>query len=251
MADWTALPVGIVIATLATLVGIGGGILWTPYLIFVAGLDPGTAVMTSLVIQVAGMGSGGLAAIQRGKTDPHVAGYIAAAAAPGVAAGVWLTSVIEPASLVFLLGVACMAAAFVFVFAREEYDFMPVRRVDAKALAPYLWIPPLLSVLTGLLSVGIGDFLVPVLRNRLGMKMDAAIGACLAVMSVNAALAAVLSLVAGQWFDVSLTCWAIGGVLVGGQIGPRIAGRISDQSLKEVFIYGLSLVGIHVLFNAW
>jgi len=41
------------------------------------------------------------------------------------------------------------------------------------------------------------------------------------------------------------------GALAGGQIGPRLAGKISDQTLKEIFTYGLSLVGIHVLFNAW
>ncbi len=28
--NWTALPVDIVIASLATMVGLGGGILWTP-----------------------------------------------------------------------------------------------------------------------------------------------------------------------------------------------------------------------------
>jgi hypothetical protein len=49
---------------------------------------------------------------------------------------------------------------------------------------------------------------------------------------------------------MGIVVWALFGVLIGGQIGPRLAGVIPDQTLKEIFIYGLSLVGIHILFNA-
>jgi uncharacterized membrane protein YfcA len=248
--EWTALPVGVVIATLATMVGLGGGILWAPYLIFVAGMEPSEAVFTSLVIQIAGMGSGGFTALLRRKTDPRLALLLAAASFPGVAAGVWLQGIIEPESLVFILGVFCLATALVFVSAREDYGFVPAREVALRSVRPYLWIPPILSVLTGLLSIGVGDFLVPVLRNRLGMKMDAAIGACLILMAINALAAASLHILAGEWFRSNLVIWGIFGVLIGGQVGPRLADRVPDQTLKEIFIYGLSLVGIHILFNA-
>jgi hypothetical protein len=138
----------------------------------------------------------------------------------------------------------------VFVTAREEFEFIPTGEVSFRAAAPYAWLPPALSILTGLLSIGIGDFLVPILRNRLGMKMDAAIGCCLIVMSFNAALASTLYILGGQSFPGTYVCWAMAGVVIGGQLGPRVAAKIPDQTLKEIFIYGLSLVGVHVLFNA-
>jgi len=248
--DWTALPVGVVIATLATMVGLGGGILWAPYLIFVTGMQPADAVFTSLVIQIVGMGSGGISALRRKKTDPRLSLVLAAASFPGVAVGVWLQGIIQPESLVFILGASCLATALVFVAAREDYGFMPAREIALRSVVPYLWIPPILSVLTGLLSIGVGDFLVPILRNRLGMKMDAAIGACLILMSINALVATSLHALAGEWFRSNLVLWAAIGVLIGGQIGPRLADRVPDQTLKEIFIYGLSLAGIHILFNA-
>lgn len=247
----TALPVGVVIATLATAVGIGGGILWTPYLIVVVGLGPSEAVLTSLLIQVAGMGSGAYSSIRRGRVSLSVAVALALAGIPGIAVGVWLGQAVNQESVVFILGGASLATAMVFAFAREEYSFTPHETVELKALARYLWAPPLLSVLTGLLSIGVGDFLVPLLRSRLGMKMESAIGVCLAVMSVNAAMAAGLRLWSGDWFPPRLVFFAVIGVIVGGQIGPRLAGRLPDQTLKELFIYGLSLVGIHLTFNAW
>lgn len=249
MEDWAALPVGMAIATLATMVGIGGGILWTPYLIFVAGLNPAQAVLTSLLIQIVGMGSGGIVAVRRQTADLRLALLVAVAGIPGLACGVWLKEVIEPESLVFLLGVACMATALVFVAAREEYDFHPRDTVPVRSMVRNLWIPPLLSVLTGLLSIGVGDFLVPIFRARLDLKMEAAIGASLIIMSINAAVASGLHLLTGEQFPAALVCWGAVGVLMGGQIGPRIANRIADQTLKEIFIYGLALVGIHILFN--
>jgi uncharacterized membrane protein YfcA len=246
-----AFPVGITIATLATMVGLGGGVLWVPYLVFVGGLEPSVAILTSLVIQTAGMGSGGLTTIWQKKTDIRLALLLAVCALPGVGLGVWLQKVIDAQCLVFLMGLACLACGLVFVIAREDHHFHPTREVPLNAVIPYLWTAPTLSVITGLLSVGVGDFLVPVLRNRLSMRMGAAIGACLVVMSVNAVVAFTMHMLAGGSFSHGTALFGAAGALIGGQIGPRIADKVPDQTLKEVFIYGLSLIGIHVLFNAW
>jgi uncharacterized membrane protein YfcA len=108
----------------------------------------------------------------------------------------------------------------------------------------------LFAILTGFLSMGVGDFYVPILRNRLRMSMESAMGACLILMAMNAALAAALYILIGERFATNIVLWAIPGVLLGGQVGPRLAGRIPDQTLKEIFIYGLSIAGIHMMFNA-
>jgi uncharacterized membrane protein YfcA len=248
MDSWTALPVGFVIATLATLVGIGGGILWMPYLIFGAHLNPAQAIATSLIIQVGGMGSGSIAIVKAKKTDLRLALLLAAGAFPGVPLGVWISRFVPADSVVFILGVACLVIGLVFVYAQEESAGDP-KPVSLRQTAPFLWLATLFSIMTGFISMGIGDFLVPILRNRLRMSMESAMGACLIVMAMNAALAAALHMMIGERFATSLVFWAIPGVLLGGQVGPRLAGRIPDQTLKEIFIYGLSLAGIHMMFN--
>jgi uncharacterized protein len=247
--DWIALPAGFVIATLATLVGFGGGILWMPFLILVSHLEPTQAVVTSLVIQVGGMGSGSVAVIRAKKADLRLSFWLAACAFLGVPIGVWLCKVVSADSIVFLLGALSLALALVFVYARDDYDDAAVRSVSLKQTAPYLWLSTVFAVLTGLLSMGVGDFLVPILRNRLRLNMESAMAACLIVMAMNAALAAILHLMIGETFATGLVLWAIPGVIIGGQVGPRLAGRIPDQTLKEIFIYGLSLAGIHMMFN--
>ncbi len=119
---WTALPAGFVIATLATLVGIGGGILWMPYLIFLAHLSPAQAIVTSLIIQVGGMGSGSIAVIRAKKTDLRFSLFLAVCAFPGVPVGVWISRFVPADSIVFILGVACLIIGLVFVYTQEEPD---------------------------------------------------------------------------------------------------------------------------------
>jgi uncharacterized protein len=247
--EWAALPAGFMISTLATLAGFGGGILWMPYLILVAGLDPGQAVVTSLVIQVAGMGSGAAAVIRARKADLRLSAYLSACAFVGVPIGVWLTDRLSGDWLIFLLGVMSMALALVFVYMQDGPENSFETKVSFRQTAPYLWLSTVFAVLTGLLSMGVGDFLVPILRNRLRLSMEAAMAACLVVMAANAALAAGLHIAKGETFATGLALWAIPGVILGGQIGPRLAGRIPDQTLKEIFIYGLSLAGIHMMFT--
>jgi uncharacterized membrane protein YfcA len=220
-----------------------------PYLILVARLDPTQAVVTSLMIQVAGMGSGSVAVIRTRKADLRLALYLSLSAFLGIPVGVWLSRIVSADSMVFLLGVFSLAVALVFVYTQDDLDDSVVKRVSLRQTGPYLWLAAFFSVLTGLLSMGVGDFLVPILRNRLRLCMEAAMASCLIVMAINAALATILHITIGETFATGLVLWAIPGVLLGGQVGPRLAGRISEERLKEIFIYGLSLAGIHMIFN--
>jgi uncharacterized protein len=249
IGEWLALPTGFIIATLVTLVGFGGGILWMPYLLLVAGLEPSQAVTTSLMIQVGGMGSGSVAVIRAKKADLRLAFYLSASALFGIPVGVWLSKVIPSGSILFLLGVISLVMALVFVYTHEESTSAATGQIDLRRTMPYLGLSTVFAVLTGLLSMGVGDFLVPILRNRLRLSMETAMGSCLIVMAVSAAFAAALHLVIGDLFALRVVLWAIPGVILGGQIGPRLAGRIPDQTLKEIFIFALSLAGIHMMFN--
>lgn len=74
-------------------------------------------------------------------------------------------------------------------------------------------------------------------------------GACLIVTAANAALAATLHIAVENRFATGLVLCAIPVVLLGGQVGLRLAGRIPDHTLKEIFFFGLLLAGIHVMFD--
>jgi uncharacterized membrane protein YfcA len=41
----------------------------------------------------------------------------------------------------------------------------------------------------------------------------------------------------------------IPGVVIGGQIGPRLVQKIDEELLKEIFIFLLTLIGCHLVYN--
>ena len=44
--------------------------------------------------------------------------------------------------------------------------------------------------------------------------------------------------------------WGALGAVVGGQIGPRVAVKVNERLLDETFVYLMTLVGIHLIFQA-
>jgi hypothetical protein len=67
-----------------------------------------------------------------------------------------------------------------------------------------LWLSAVVTILTSLVSRGIGDYFVNILCNRRRLNMEAAMGACLMVTAANAALAATLHIAVGNRFATGL-----------------------------------------------
>jgi len=61
----------------------------------------------------------------------------------------------------------------------------------------------------------------------------------------------VAHLLMGGRAEPAVILWALPGVILGGQIGPRITTRINERLLKEIFIFLLTLLGIHLIYNAY
>jgi uncharacterized membrane protein YfcA len=248
---WLAFPTGILIAAVVSAVGIGGGILWMPFLMLILHLEPEASVMTSLVIQTAGMGSGSLAYARRTLVDYRLTAALLAATVPGLVLGAWITQRIHPGQLELALGLLTMLTAIWFVSTPRRYGDQGRPRIALKAARPYMGWVSLMSVASGMLSVSIGEWLVPVLRSKMALRMRTAVATSIATIFGTCILGAVLHGLLGSRPHWPAVAWAVPGVLIGGQIGPRLAERINERVLKEVFIFLLTLIGIHLIYNAF
>lgn len=249
--SWLALPVGIIIASVASTVGIGGGILWMPFLMILFQLKPGTAVVTSLLIQTAGMGSGTMAYWQKRQIDTRLMLFLLAFTVPGIAIGALMTRILSPVYLELILGVLTLSTALIFVSANQRYDDKGKRRSEIKTASRFGWAFSTMAIASGMLSISIGEWLVPLMRSKLSLKMSVAVATSVATIFGVCILGAVLHLVLGGRADLGILIWAIPGVVIGGQIGPRIAEGINDRILKEIFIFLLTLIGIHLIYNSY
>lgn len=113
------------------------------------------------------------------------------------------------------------------------------------------------ALLTGLLSVGIGEVTMPQLakRNRVPIPVAAATSVLVVIITVAltsfthiAALIKGGGLAAVPWHLVAYTVPA---VVIGGQIGPRMQGRVAHKTMERIIGSLFLLIAIAMLFVAY
>ncbi|MGB9711961.1 MAG: sulfite exporter TauE/SafE family protein [Dissulfurimicrobium sp.] len=248
---WSALPTGICIATIVMLVGFGGGVLWMPFLLVVMHAAPDTAIITSLLIQTAGTGSGSIAFIRQKKTDNRLALVMFCIAVPGILFGALLAHYIILSHIEMIIGLISLATALLFVTSNCKYTDEGVERVELKKAFKHLWIPVVMSIATGMLTLNVAEWLVPSMREKMGLKVSNAIATCVLLTCGECIVGMLIHGKLGARPDHGIASWAIPGVIIGGQIGPLLAKQIDERMLKEIFIFFLTLIGIHLVYSSY
>ena len=112
------------------------------------------------------------------------------------------------------------------------------------------------AFMTGLVSVGIGEVTISQLTRRgVPIAVAAATSVLVVILTVataSTALAAEL-IREGGWAAVPwhLLVWDIPGVLIGGQIGPRLQGRFNQRTLQKAIAVMFIIIGIAMATVAW
>lgn len=112
------------------------------------------------------------------------------------------------------------------------------------------------SFLTGLLGVGIGEVVMPQLakRNKVPIPVAAATSVFVVIVVVAAAsFTQISSLVRQGGFNAvpwNVVIYTIPAVIIGGQIGPRLQGRISGRKMEFAIGCLFLIIGIAMSFIA-
>jgi uncharacterized protein len=249
ITEITMLVSGVVISAVAMTIGIGGGILWTPLMILGFGLSPIDAISTSLMIQTVGLASGSIAFFFARLVDRRLAFLFFLAALPGVLLGSYIGVQLSQRIVQMALGIMSLTLAILFVSNREprHIDEHTDRRQRVFSILP---IPGVFGFAMGLLSVGIGEWLIPTLKVRLGFTMRQSVATVVPVMLALALVAATNHALLTHSVHWDYFIWGALGAIIGGQLGPRLAQRINEGLLKDSFIYLMTLVGIHLIFQS-
>jgi len=110
------------------------------------------------------------------------------------------------------------------------------------------------SFLTGFLGVGVGEVILPQLvkRNHVPVAVAAATSVLTVIVTIASAsftqIAALIEaggLSAVPW---NLVCYTIPAVIIGGQIGPLLQGRIAQRKLEKAIAILFGIIGVSM---AW
>ncbi len=237
----------VAVGTISAMVGIGGGIINTPLLIIVFALTgqkaPATALVAALFVAIAST-----AAYSRQKPRPIVlkAGlFLALTTIPGSLFGVALRELItEDYVLRLIFGISLFPVAIKMLFARKREKADDVSLFDFSDVSRNRLLLSLLGgfvggAAAGLLGIGGGAVVVPVLTILMGLPIHAAVATSMFTMIFTASAGTARNYVGGH-IDPFLAI-ALGiGMIVGAQIGARLACKVNAVELKRIF--GLVLV---------
>ncbi|GAB1333470.1 sulfite exporter TauE/SafE family protein [Streptomyces sp. E-15] len=240
-----ALAAGAVIGLALGALGGGGSVLAVPALIYLLGFSPVAATTASLVI-VSVTSATALSAHAR---EGHVrwrTGLLFAAAGIGPAMlGGALAGHLPAAPLTVAFALVAGAAAVRMLRPRSGGgDTVPVRRGRAAAAGAGL------GAVTGVLGVGGGFLAVPALVGVLGMRMRAAVGTSLLVITVNSLAALAMRASTAGGLDWAVTGPFAAAAILGAWDGKRLSARISGPTLQRIFAVVLLAVAGLMLVDA-
>ncbi|MBM3600526.1 MAG: sulfite exporter TauE/SafE family protein [Alphaproteobacteria bacterium] len=258
---------------LSGLIGVGGGFLMTPLLIF-AGVPPAVAVGTEANQIVASSVSGVLAHWRRGNVDLKMGFVLLVGGFVGSTIGVWLFTllrklgqidfVISISYVVFLgtIGVLMLIESGRAMLRHRRA--MPQRvklhqhtwlhglpfkmrfrksKLYISALLP-LGIGAFVGILAAIMGVGGGFIMVPAMIYLLGMPTSVVVGTSLFQIIFVTANVSFLQAVENQTVDVLLAVLLLVGGVIGAQIGSRFSARLRGEQLRGLLaIIVLAVVG--------
>lgn len=261
MEFWFLLPVGILIAVFAMSSGIEGSNFWIPvYLLWLA-LEPRVAFWVSLLTMLFGFGSGMVRNLRAGTVHwPLVRRYFALAG-PAVVVGSLLSTRVPVRWMLFAFAVfvAFYGASLVKEFVAQRRSLDPASKAASHGRF-YAAAGLAGGFLHGSIATGSGTLMMPALLDHRDIDHHAKAVGSAVVLAFGCALLAVVFRIDRAFFDglveqcqmiFNIMIFAAPGVIIGGQLGPRLAQWIPRRYLRVYVGVLLMAVGTLVGLRAW
>lgn len=272
------IALGGVVGLLTGMVGVGGGFLTTPILIFY-GIPPSVAVASSAT-QITGTSISGVLAHRRRKgVDYQMGGVIIAGGVVGALAGVFLFRLLQNIgqidTVVLLLYVVLLGSigalmakesATALGYLKPKASERPPRRHNPIVAAlPFRWrfyrsglyISPLApfilgvfsGMLTALLGVGGGFVMVPAMIYLLGMSAQVVVGTSLLQILFVTAVTTMVHATTTRSVDIVLAVLLLLGSVVGAQYGARFAQTMKPELLRLLLAILVLVVALRMFLQ--
>ncbi|MFD6230301.1 sulfite exporter TauE/SafE family protein [Streptomyces sp. NPDC060232] len=240
-----ALIAGAVVGLALGALGGGGSVLAVPALIYLLGFTPAAATTASLVIVTATAATSLRAHAASGNVRWKTGMFFAAAGiAPAMAAAALAARVPGQLLTAAFAAVAGFAALRMLRSPAAEHEFRPVRPVRAAGAGAGL------GAVTGFLGVGGGFLAVPALVGVLGLRMRAAIGTSLLVITVNSLAALTVRAGGATPLDWAVVAPFTGAAILGAWDGKRLSAMVTGPTLQRIFAVVLLFVAAFMLTDA-
>ncbi len=259
-----AFAIGIPVGLIMGLTGAGGGMLALSALVLLLDWNMQIATPVALMAVTAGAYIGGIDGLRKKLVRYRAALLMALTGAPMAVAGVYVARMVSQKWLMF-----CFALVLIWVATRliKQNRLLPKDEEERQVLARlnpvtgrFDWVMNTVSVIasiggtagfmTGLLGVGGGFVIVPLLRHYSNISMHAAVATSLLVIALVGTVGVSTALLNGVSIPVEFTAQFIVATIIGMLAGRRLVALLSARTVQKIFAILLLLVAVGMLVKA-
>ena len=229
---------------LSGLVGVGGGIIFVPVLVYAAGWEVQEAVAASLVLIIFSSLSGTLRNLRgENPVEWRVAATLSVITAPAALVGVLVSYVLGKAVVEVAFAILLLALAYPTARGRSEQE-----AGTRKLPLPLILLAGVgIGILAGLLGVGGGALLVPLMVLGFGSSTKTAASNSLAVIFSTGIVGSAGYIATGYSYHLTSLPPLIIGALIGAWVGAHIRDFIPEKAVRRGFAILMVVVAFRIL----
>ena len=251
------LCLGLLVGVMVGLLGIGGGVLLVPALVYLLHYDQHLAQGTSLFILLPPIGLGALREYwKNGQVDLRAGIYCAVGFLLGGYIGGRIAVPMPSDQLRGIFG-GFMIFSAILLWRKPHDKSSSTSEEKAPALslsvarAVGIFLAAAFSgVAAGMVGIGGGTVLVPLLSLLFGFSQHRAQGTSLVALIPPTGLLAFLTYAKAGYVNWQTGLLLIPGVFIGGILGGHLARRLNPRRMRQVFAALLFLLGVSQVFSA-
>lgn len=265
------LLVGIIAGITGSILGLGGGIIVTPALTLLFGVDINIAIGASLISVIATSSGAAVAYIRDHITNLRVGMFLEIATTIGAITGAFIGGLLAPEMLYIIFGLLLLYSAITMI--QKRNDELPSNvKLDPiaaklrlqgeyydkalKQTVPYnvdhvgsgFGVMYGAGVVSGLLGIGSGSFKVMAMDMFMKLPLKVSSATSNFMMGVTAAASAGVYFLRGD-IDPVISAPVALGVLAGATIGARLMQRMKSKTIRKIFIPVLAYVAIQMILQ--
>ena len=265
------LSVGFTAGTLGSMLGIGGGVFVVPLLSLLLGVPIHTAIGTSIVAVVATSVGGASVYVKKGLANVRLGMTLATATTIGGITGGILAVNLRPQPLYAIFGIVLFYTCY-WMGKRSRSEDLSLQVSDnphnslaasyydeslqasvqyrVKSLPLGMLAAVLAGNTSGLLGIGGGAVNVPIMHLLMGIPMKSAVATSNFLIGITGVASAFIYYARG-YVKPLLVAPTVIGVLLGAQLGSRLAQRTKGAALKQVFTIVLFFIATQMILRAF
>lgn len=271
---WFMLPISVMVATTAMATGVEGATFFAPIFLILLGLPPEVAIGTGLLTEVFGFASGLYAYGRKRIIDYRLGLSLLLVTIPVALLGTIISGEVSPDFLRILLGLGLLLIGGHFLLSDKHAshptpETVLVQDGERRCIhtsagevicyaQPIRWEGRLWSgigaLFMGMVSTGLGEMngFFFLKRSKIPVRVATATSVFVVAITAIAASGGHIIRVAQSSSEalmtmLSLIIFTIPGVIIGGQIGPRLASRVSQQVMENGLGILFILIGLVLL----